>query len=164
MPIPHEVTKEFFVPTEDLPFFDPPTNQNDPGQMQQRVNDLLYLFNLLDTAFGRRNNQNENNSPPPPEVPHTESQSDETTSPIDNDDKDMDSSNDEATEESNNESESESSHEQQTEETEDASAETNLPNLNELDMLTLQLLLMRQRLNRQRRRIDQFTNTTENNN
>lgn len=65
MPIPHEVTKEFFVPEDDLPFFGNElfqNNNNTSEQMANAMNDLMHLFNLLDAAFGRNNNQNNQNN------------------------------------------------------------------------------------------------------
>ena len=60
MPIPHEVTKEFFVPTDDFPLFEENIESNSE-QIDNRINDLIQLFNLLDAAFGRNNNNANNN-------------------------------------------------------------------------------------------------------
>lgn len=64
MPIPHEVTKDFFAPYEDPIFPTEEFARSHTDQMQNRVNDLLYLFNLLDAAFGRRDNQSRNSNQP----------------------------------------------------------------------------------------------------
>lgn len=63
MPVPHEVTREFFIPTEDNPFLE---NQAAAQPIEERIGDLLFLFNLLDAAFGRTvpddaTEQNDNN-------------------------------------------------------------------------------------------------------
>lgn len=66
MPIPHEVTKEFFVPDDDMPLFGNElfqnNNNNTSEQMANAMNDLLHLFNLLDAAFGRNTNHNNTNN------------------------------------------------------------------------------------------------------
>ena len=66
MPIPHEVTKEFFFPDDDMPLFGNElfqnNNNNTSEQMANAMNDLLHLFNLLDAAFGRNTNHNNTNN------------------------------------------------------------------------------------------------------
>lgn len=52
MPVPHEVTKEFFIPTEDESIFGN-ENQNAAQSIEERIGNLLFLFNLIDATFGR---------------------------------------------------------------------------------------------------------------
>ena len=61
MPIPHEVTKDFFVPMDDFPLFEENTESNNE-QIANRINDLMQLFNLLDAAFRRNNNDTNNDN------------------------------------------------------------------------------------------------------
>lgn len=78
MPLPHEVSKEFFVPDEDLPFFGADLMQNTNEQIANRINDLLHLFNMLDAAFGRNNNANNNNNESQNSESNAETETDKT--------------------------------------------------------------------------------------
>lgn len=56
MPIPHQVTKEFFIPSDDLSLLENEIATN-PESARQRLNDLLFLFSLIDSAFDRDNGE-----------------------------------------------------------------------------------------------------------
>lgn len=62
MPVPHEVTREFFIPTDDGSYFANDA-QNAAQQIEQRINDLLFIFNLLDATRGMGAPEEENNPP-----------------------------------------------------------------------------------------------------
>lgn len=56
MPIPHQVTNEFFIPSDDLALLENEITTN-PESARQRLNDLLFLFSLIDSAFDRDNGE-----------------------------------------------------------------------------------------------------------
>ena len=81
MPIPHEVTKEFFAPMEDIPLFEENIESNSE-QIANRINDLMQLFNLLDAAFGRNNNTNNNDESSNTESTESDKSSETSNEPI----------------------------------------------------------------------------------
>ena len=70
MPVPRQVTKEFFIPDE-FSIFEPEVNEHIIDELPQppnltnnqgQVDNLLYLFDLLEESFNRTNtNDNQEN-------------------------------------------------------------------------------------------------------
>lgn len=68
MPVPRQVTKEFFIPDE-FSIFEPEVDEHIIDELPQptslannhgQIDSLLYLFDLLEESFNRTNNANDN--------------------------------------------------------------------------------------------------------
>ena len=141
MPIPHEVTKQFFIPTEEMTFMGEDFAINNNDNIEQRINDLFLLFNLFDSAFGQRNrestsNTNEENSSEHDQINEHES------SEIQN------------SENEENESTNEQNHQR---------GAINNDDIRELEMLRTQLVQLRQRLRNQSENLRQMRSTEDSN-
>lgn len=143
MPIPHEVTKQFFIPTEDMTFMGEDFAINNNDNIEQRINDLFLLFNLFDTAFGQRNQESTSNT--------NEENSNEVDDQINEDHESSEIQNSENEENVNN---NEPNHQR---------GAINNDDIRELEMLRTQLIQLRQRLRNQRENLHQMRSTEDSN-
>ena len=130
MPIPHEVSKQFFIPSEDLPFMGNDLSIDNNDSIEQRINDLFVLFNLFDRAFGRQNNNEGINGSTNNE--NTENQNDNSESS-----------------ETINENRSNASNESTTDQNQ-MNESSNDTDLRQLNLLRMELLELRQRMQNHR--------------